>query len=901
MALNHARVVHALQKAVNAARDEFIPAFLAAFGTSPATLRLLESRNAASRPGDVALAGKIYIHAARQGCDLEAALAEIRALPEISSKKIRFILAHDFERALAFDGKTTDSAAFAFADLPKNYEFFLPLTGLYEKAETWSDHPADLRACEKMGQLYDGILRKNADARDNVHLLNVFLTRLLFCFFAEDTGIFPEERQMTHALATHTQTDGSDVARFFDDLFAVLDLPPDARERAKYPPWIAAFPYVNGSLFAEKCPIPVFDYRMRYLLLQCGNMKWSEISPAIFGSMFQAVMDPKKRRGLGAHYTSEKNILKLIRPLFLDDLEVAFEKILARKSGRAAALKDYLRNLASLGFLDPACGCGNFLIIAFREIRELELRALLALAQCAGAENSTQAGLEMFWEDVGRLSAISIDQFHGIEIEEFPAQIARVSLWLMEHVMNMKLGRAFGRVVSSIPLKTSARIVGGDALDLEWREVAEPARTSYILGNPPFGGSSGLDKKRKGQMRAILGNRGGKLDYVAAWYEKAAAFMRHNPQIQAAFVSTNSICQGEQVAPLWQELFDRGIRINFAHQTFQWSNEARDNAAVYCVIIGFSYCEKERKILFAYDNPRSEAAWHYCRHINPYLAPAPLVIVTAAKKALSAPIPMVYGNKPTDGGNLIIEARDIDAFLRKEPQGTPFVKKLIGSEEFLHKKPRYCLWLVDAPPEILELPEIAKRIEGCRQMRLASVDAGCRRLAERAHLFRDLCNPPSSLAIPGVSSERREYIPIGFIDDSTIASNLVHIVPNAGLYEFGIVSSAMHMAWMRIVCGRLKSDYRYSRDLCYNTFPWPRVGEGQRERVCGLAGHVLELREKYPQFTLAQLYDPEKMPADLRAAHAALDAAVDALYRKKPFADDADRQRLLFALYKKLI
>lgn len=898
--LNQAKIIKTLEKIIKISQEDFIWEFLKAYGTPQATIKRLRlgdtQRNVARISGDLGVNQKLYFRPVTVGTSLFDAVQGIKKLSVLETNKIRFILVTDFQTVMAYDRKVDDSTVFPFEEFPVNYEFFLPMTGLYEKAIAYAEHPADTKACEKMGRLYDSIRTINHYEKDELHTLNVFLTRLLFCFFAEDTGIFPIEHQMTTALQSNTQADGSDVADFFAQLFTVLDLPKDSEERRQFPASIQTFPYVNGALFKEKARIPNFNAKTRRLLIDCASMQWDDISPVIFGSMFQSVMDPEARRSLGAHYTSEKNILKLVRPLFLDDLEEELQQILSLSKGKLNALKEFQKKLGSLRFLDPACGCGNFLIVAYRELRELELRTLIAMKEIAPQES--------LWINVSMACKVTIDQFYGIELEEFPAEVARVSMLLMEHVMNMKVGKAFGDVIPSIPLKHSATIVCANALTTPWEDIVIPENLNYILGNPPFLGPGKGDEDQKSQFKAIFKNRkgAGKLDFVTAWYEKASLYMLKNKAIEAAFVSTNSIWQGEQVAILWEPLLQRGIFVNFAHQTFHWSNEAKDNAAVYCIIVGFSYQERKIKKLFIYQHVKSAPNELCCHNIYPYLVDFPTTIVRSRNKAISAQLPMVKGNQPTDDGNLIIEASDYNEFITKEPKATPYIKKLIGTNEFLYKKDRYCLWLVDAPKEILELPLVAQRIEGCKQMRLASPQLGTQRLASRASLFRETNNPPIALVIPGAaSSENRKYIPMGLINQDIIATNLVHIVPNATLYDFAILTSAMHMAWMRTVCGRLKSDYRYSRDLCYNTFPWPNVSDKQKERIEELAENVLMAREMYPEKTLAEMYDPDKMPVELREAHTALDIAVDSLYRAKPFENDEERLSLLFKLYEALI
>ena len=901
MALNQAKVMKDLEGVISGDKGDFIWGFLKAYKTPPVTIKRIRSgdsqRNAAKIDGDIAISQKIYFRAVEQGISLEKTVEEIRTLPVFESEKIRFILVTDYHSVYAYDKKVQDYADFDFSELPVNYEFFLPLTGEYEKAIAYAEHPADIKACEKMGRLYDSIRAINQYGKDELHALNVFLTRLLFCFFAEDTEIF-KTRQMTKALASNTLEDGSDTADFFEHLFAVLDLPENSPERSGFSATFQAFPYVNGSLFSEKPSIPKFDKRTRKLLLECGKMNWNDISPVIFGAMFQAVMDQGQRRNLGAHYTSEKNIFKVIRPLFLDDLEEELEKILSiqKNSAKEKALTEYHNKLQSLGFLDPACGCGNFLIVAYRELRILELRVLVALKEIHSYES--------LWFDVKFKQKVSIEQFYGIEIEEFPVDIAHVSLFLMEHVMNLKFAEIFGQTNPSIPLKHSATIVCTNALTTPWESIVPPEKISFIFGNPPFVGSSNMTKAQKDEMMIIFNKRtgAGKLDYVTAWYEKSSLYMQLNPSVHCAFVSTNSICQGEQVAYFWAEMLKRKIKINFAHQTFQWTNEAKNKAAVYCIIIGFSYINLSKKKLFSYATVRTEATCKLVENINPYLIASKDIVVIPASISLLNKTGMAYGNKPADGGNLIIEANEYSEFVANEPKAEPYIKKFIGAEEFLHNKQRYCLWLVNAPQEILMLPLIAERINKVKNFRLKSPKKATQLCADLSHLFQEVrfkVLPSNILIVPCVTSERRQYIPIN-ICSNVIVSNAIHTIPNATLYDFAILTSAMHMVWVRTVCGRLKSDYRYSRDLCYNTFPFPNPTKQQKEQISKLAEEILLIRETYPELTLAEMYDPDKMPEDLKMAHHTLDLAVDGLYRKKPFENDDERLQLLFSLYEKL-
>lgn len=900
--LNQAKVMKDLEAVIAGGKEDFIYGFLQAYKFSSVTVKRLRNgekqRNAARIAGDIALANKLYFRAVTDGSTLENVMEEIKNLPLIEAEKIRFIMVTDFQRIYAYDKKVQDCTEFDYADLPVNYEFFLPLTGEYEKALSYTEHPADVKACEKMGRLYDRIRTINHYEKQELHALNIFLTRLLFCFFAEDTGIFPLSQQMTNAVTANTLEDGSDTAVFFENLFSILDLPENAPERKTFAKTFQKFPYVNGTLFREKITVPQFDKRARSLLLDCGKMNWSDISPVIFGSMFQAVMDQEQRRNLGAHYTSEKNIFKVIRPLFLDDLEEELEKILAVQKGKAKekALKEFHQKLYSLGFLDPACGCGNFLIVSYRELRLLELRVLLALKELNPQESQLI--------DIKFMQKVNIEQFYGMELEEFPVDIARVSLFLMDHVMNLKCAEAFGQTYPTIPLKHSAAIVCANALTTDWESVVPPEKINFIFGNPPFVGAYQMTKQQKSEISAIYLNNSsaGVLDYVSAWYKLSINFIQQT-KIQVAFVSTNSICQGEQVSVLWKELYECGAKINFAHQTFKWNNEAKNNAAVFCVIIGFSLFQTKLTKLYTYKQVNAEPILHIVPLINAYLLPISISFVAPKIKALSASLPMIYGNKPTDGGFFIFSETEKQKFVLKEPASAKFFKKFLCAKDFLHNNWRWCLWLTNATQEELKLPYISDQIEKRKQFLLKSKASITQKFAyQTPWLFRQITQPENCdyLLVPCVSSERRKYIPIGFMTSDIIASNAVQIVPNATLYDFAILTSAMHMVWVRTVCGRLKSDYRYSRDLCYNTFPFPNPTKQQKEQLSKLAEDILLMRETYPHLTLADMYDPDKMPEDLKEAHHKLDLAVDSLYQKKPFENDDERLQLLFKLYEKL-
>lgn len=905
-ALNQAKIIKGLETLIASISPEtFFFDFLKLYGIPNATIKKLSDpksgRNVGIKEGDIGLTKQIYCRAIEAG-DVDEELESLLREEVLQKQKIRFVVVTDFKHLAAYDFKVKDSISITVDDLRSNFDFFLPLTGKYEKALEYSNHPADVKACEKMGRLYDIIKTLNHYEEDDLHSLNVFLTRLLFCFFAEDTGIFPIKSQMTDAMTALTEKNGSNLSAFYEKLFKVLSLPEDADERKAYSTTLQSFPYVNGGLFSESITIPELDVRARKLLIEIGRLTWDQISPVIFGSMFQSVMDPELRHELGAHYTSEKNILKVIEPLFLDDLRTELAAIKERKikSLQLKELKAFQEKLAKVVCLDPASGCGNFLVVSYRELKLLELEAVeLRLA----IERGDDRNRSMFMDWKEEYSKVSISQFYGIEIEEFPVEIARVSMWLMEHVMNVRFGELLGMVLPSIPLKDSAHVVCANSLTTKWESVAPSEELTYIFGNPPFSGSRTMTDAQKKEVVTIFKEvtGSGNLDFVTAWHGKAANLIHKHNQIRCAFVSTNSICQGEQVAPLWGYMFNHDCKIDFAHQTFNWKNEARGNAGVHCVIVGYSHRSvTSEKCLYKYENINGEPVRYLVKSINAYLIEGEdSVLIHPERKALNEQIPaIVLGNQPSDDGNLIIEPEELESF-NFEPLSL-YIKNLMGSKELIRNLPRYCLWLTNAPNEVLNIPIVKTRLKQCESFRLLSKKKATQLAAQTPHLFQDRRYddiPEQSIVVPCHSSENRQYIPMKIIGGNTVVSNACYTVPNGGAYEFGLLTSRMHMVWMRAVCGRLKNDYRYARDLCYNTFPWPNVSEAKKQLIEGLAEDVLMTRENYPEKTLAELYDPELMPEDLLRAHKALDLAVDRLFKRTPFESDEERLTRLFELY----
>jgi len=812
---------------------------------------------------DLLWKGILLIEHKSRGKDLDRAYEQARDyFPGIKDRDLpRYILVSDFARCRLYDLEANTRHEFPLKELYQNVRLFGFIAG-YQTTIYQEQDPVNIEAAERMGKLHDKLKEIGYDG----HELEVYLVRLLFCLFAEDTSIF-ERRQFQDLIEQRTSEDGADLAGWLCGLFQVLNTPADKRLK-KLDEQLAAFPYVDGALFAELLPHAAFDACMRQLLLDCCALDWSRISPAIFGSLFQSVMDETLRRNLGAHYTTEKNILKLIKPLFMDALRAEFERL----KSQPRKLTEFHQRLARLKFLDPACGCGNFLVIAYRELRELELDILRVLYK----ENRTGS------LDVSQFNILcDVDQFYGIEIEEFPAQIAQTALWLMDHQMNLRVSEEFGRYFVRLPLQKSATIVHGNALRLGWREIVKPQELSFILGNPPFGGAKYLSDTQRADMATAFPDvpGAGLLDFVTAWYRKAADYMAENRLIRAAFVSTNSITQGEQVGVLWPDLFRRGVKIHFSHRAFEWSSEASGKAAVHCVIVGFALHDVEDKRIFDYETPKAEPREVKANRINAYLMDGTEIIISRRERPL-CPVPAIgIGNKPIDGGHYLFTTAERDEFLQREPGAAPYFRRWLGSDEFLNGYERWCLWLGNCPSEVLrEMPEVHKRVEAVRRYRSTSKSAPTRKLAEQPTRFHVENMPDSDfLVILKVSSERRDYIPLGFMTPETLCSDLVFIVPNATLYHFGVLSSAMHMAWMRKICGRLKSDYRYSAGIVYNNFPWPALsspsgrgaeGEGgttvnpspqplsQRERglitaIETAAQAVLDARREHPNTSLA--------------------------------------------------
>lgn len=871
--------------------------FFAVFGISRRRVASFEEpvRQLGDKRGSIDLfwKGTLLVEHKSLGESLEKAFSQaLDYFPGIEEQYLpRFVLVSDFDRFRLYDLDDSSHHDFPLSDLPSKIHLFGFISG-YRKQTYREEDPVNLKAAEKMGDLHDSF----ASAGYTGHALEILLVRLVYCLFADDTGIFPKD-QFHYHVETRSREDGSDTGSLLSAIFQVLNTAAPDRQTTLDED-LQQYPYVDGSLFAEQLPIPAFDSLMRRQLLDCCSFDWAMVSPAIFGSMFQAVMDPARRRNLGAHYTSERNILKVVNSLFLDDLKAQYEA--AKDSPKKLTqFQDYL---STLRFLDPACGCGNFLIVSYRELRRLEIDLLRQ------QRTLSRAPAHQLISDVSMLSKLDVDSMYGIELEEFPARVAEVALWLTDHQMNMEMSAEFGHTYVRLPLSRAPNILHGNALLVDWSKIVPPetlrsrSLTLFILGNPPFVGKQNRTPQQEQDMaRVFSGVRSyGNLDYVTSWYIKAARLIQGSTA-KAAFVSTNSITQGEQVGTLWPYLLRSGVKILFAHRTFRWSNEAPGKAAVFCVIIGFGVFESPRKYIFDYATPDADPMQVSATNINPYLIDSDDTIVISRTTPISSAPEIFFGSMPNDGGHLLFLPEEKATFAKNEPRAAKYLRRLVGSNEYINAEERWCLWLVDADPdEIRGIPGLHNRVLAVRKQRLASRREATRRLADTPHLFGEIRQPSTRyLLIPGVSSENRQFIPIGFLPPSVIATNLCSIIPNASLYHFGVLTSSMHMAWVRQVCGRLEGRYRYSNNVVYNNFPWPpEPTASQVQRVTVAAQAILDARAEFNSSSLADLYDPVSMPKELRQAHRALDAAVDACYRTK-FSSELGRLSHLFMLYRR--
>jgi hypothetical protein len=820
--------------------------------------------------------GKSLEDATNQALDYLGTVAE-REMPKL-------IIASDFAHFRILDLDENTTVEFDLAELPDRLDVFASVAGYHQRS--WQEEPqANIAAAELMGHVFDGLENSGYP----LHALTRWLVRLLFCLFADDTGIW--QRALFHELILSTRDDGRDVGSIINELYEILNTPEPERFNT-LDEALAQFPYVNGGLFAEHLPTPAFTGSMRTLLLECCEFDWSAVSPAVFGSMFQAVLNLDERRQLGAHYTSEQSILKALEPLFLDELR----RDLA-DCRNANQLRGFCRRLGTIKIIDPAMGCGNFLVVAYRELRLLELSALIRIRELTG-DYQRELIAEL-------LSQVDVDQFYGIEIEEFPSRIAEVALYLVDHQANMALSREFGEYLPRIPLKAAPHIHIGNALSADWRSFLPSEECSYVVGNPPFRGKKARTAKQQADMAQVFAGwrSAGNLDYVAAWYVKTFEYIR-GTSIRAALVSTNSICQGEQVELLWPRLLDAGLTINFAHRTFKWTSEARGQAAVHVIIIGFSDLPRATAMKMLYDHPKLDGGIVTTTHakaINPYLVDAPVLVVSKRRSPLGQVPAMRFGSMPNDDGNLLLTGDQARELRAADPVAARFLRRLIGSHTWLHGVERWCLWVDDYanPALIRSSPELVRRAEKVREYREASERAATQALAAYPLRFGEVRQPTSRyLFVPRHTSQNRRYIPMEFFGPNDIAHDSTLTVERADDYLFGILSSDIFTTWLATVGGRIKSDFRLSAEFVYNTFPFPDSTSDQRDRVTAAARTVLAVRDNYPDATLADLYDPRAMPGDLTAAHSVLDQAVRRLFQpRSALATELARQEELFGRY----
>ncbi|MBI6058756.1 class I SAM-dependent DNA methyltransferase [Clostridium perfringens] len=865
---------------INEDKQMFIFELLRCYGIPKASITKLQkgNLNISKNQGEILWKNKLFF----KECSTEKIYEEfsnISESEEILRNNPMFIILTDYKQLVSIDIETKETLDININDIVTNYTFFLPWAGM-KKAILEIDNPADVKAAEKMMKMYDEIKKENSFTNEiEIHELNMFLARLLFCFFAEDTGIF-KEKIFTKSIASYTQQDGSDLDIFLKKIFKVLN----EENRNGYPEYLEVFPYVGGELFEGEGIELKFNSKSRQAIIENGELNWSKVNPDIFGSMIQAVVNEDERSNLGMHYTSIPNIMKVINALFLDELNEEFE---ANKND-INKLKKIIDRLSKIKIFDPACGSGNFLIIAYKEIRELEMKIINQI---------NRLDRQLYWKG----TSISLSQFYGIELKDFAQQIAKLSLWLIEKKMDFKFYKEFGYSKPSLPLRESSNIINGNATRMDWNDVCKVSKNDevYVLGNPPYLGARVQDSNQKKDLDIVFKDikKYKNLDYISCWFYRAAKYIKDR-NAKCAFVSTNSICQGEQVELLWPHIFDLGISINFAYTSFKWQNNAKGKAGVSCIIIGL--CNENSNIVKRiYTNGIIKVV----KNINPYLIEGKNIVISRRGTPLSKLPEIKFGNMPNDGGGLILTEVEKNKLITDYPQAKKFIKKYIGSEEFIKGKTRWCLWIEDSDlDEALNIKPIVERIQKVREHRLKSKDKGTNKLAERSHQFRDLnTSKNSAIIIPRVSSERREYIPTGFLDNYCIISDSAQAIYDSEPWILGVITSKMHMVWVKNIGGRLETRIRYSADICYNTFPFPEISKTKKEVINQCVFNILEEREKFPEKNLADLYDPDKMPDGLKSAHEELDSVIDRCYSKRNFNSDEERLECLFDLYEKMI
>jgi len=880
-------------------KDQFIYELMAAYGHRRTTVSRIKSgeRNLAKVAGEVRAKRHIYFKHSDSN-KVFSDIDDMKKEPSITREKIRFVIATDFSQFVAVDTRTYDTLDIEFSELGKHFDFFLPWAGM-EKAVYQGDNPADVKAAEKMAKLFDLIKADNFSEENKndtaaLHSLNVFLTRLLFCFFAEDTGIF-KDNQFSAELESHTKADGSDVDSYLNRLFEVLNT--SKENRHDLPDYLAKFEYVNGGLFADAIDSPKFSTKSRRMLIECGSeLDWSGINPDIFGSMIQAVVHPDQRGGMGMHYTSVINIMKVIGPLFLDDLYADLENITENidpklKPSRLRKLHD---RIANIKVFDPACGSGNFLIIAFKELRKLEMEIIRLLQ-----EIETSNDQDDIFDEVNlnsSFSRIKLSQFYGIELDDFAHEVAILSLWLAEHQMNIEFKAEFGDCAPTLPLQNSCNVVCGNGTRMSWHDVCSTENNSeiFVIGNPPYLGFKMQNSEHKLDIAHVFKETKNykKLDYISCWWYLAAKYIKGR-KAKAAFVSTNSVCQGEHIGLLWPLILSQEVEIGFAYKSFKWKNNAKGNAGVMCIVLGIQNKNTQPKYIFEGDVVRKIS------NITPYLNSGESIVVNKSNSPISDFPKMFLGNMPKDDGNFILSKEEKDTLIHEVPEVEKFIRKLVGAREFIRGTERWCIWIEDQNLEkALQIPEIVRIIQKVKKFRSESTDKSANKMALTAHKFREQHVAENySVIIPTVTSERRDYIPLGILD-----ANTVIVAPNNVLYDppldvVAVIFSRMHMTWVKAVAGRLKTDYRYSSVLCYNTFPFPRISEEIKGKLIELLLEIFAIQESLVGKTIAELYDPLKMPKHLLQAHRNLDEAVDKCYQVETFKDDDERLEYLYSMY----
>lgn len=902
--MNSTQIENNLQKLTKSFNQfTFIYDLLLAYGFPKASIKRLQTGglNLSKVNGEIDWKKKLFFKEVESE-ELYTIIDAIKSSATATKHDPRFVIVTDYKRLLAIDTKTTDSLDIAISEIAKHYDFFLPWAGM-EKAQLHTENVADVKAAEKMAKLFDEIKKDNqTKTLEEVHSLNVFLSRLLFSFFAEDTNIFPIRKQFTHGIVSHTQPDGSDLNSYLDKLFIVLNT--DEKHRKKLSAHLEEFPYVNGGLFRNKHINPVFTRKSRQALIDSGELNWSAINPDIFGSMIQAVVTPEHRGGMGMHYTSVPNIMKVIQPLFLNELYAEFEA----SKYEPRRLQALLHRISKIKIFDPACGSGNFLIIAYKELRLLEIKILQQLQSLQKIASGFEPNqLELIPKAQLTLAAqyqptlfsvIELSNFYGIELDDFAHEIAILSLWLAQHQMNLKFKEVFGTANPTLPLKAGGNIAHGNATRLNWENVC-PQKTGdeiYILGNPPYLGGKGQSSEQKLDIDLTFnGNKNYKeLDYIACWFLLASKYIASNSKF--AFVTTSSLCEGAQVEQIWPLVSKMENEIFFAYSPFNWTNNAKSKAGVTCSIIGIRKIGNDKKYLYT-NNLRKQVL-----SINGYLTTGSEVYITKSLSSISKLPAMITGNSPYEGGHLLLTSEEKDKLISLFPKSNDYLKKVVGSNEFINNIERWCLWIDDEKlNDAIKIAPIKERIELVKKFRSAGGEVA-RGLINRPHQFRytHRCKH-SQLVIPRVSSSRRDYIPIGFLDNSYIISDSAQAIYDSEPFIFAIISSKIHTLWVKLTSGKLRGDIRYLSALTYNTFPFPIISETQKQELTSHVFRILEEREKHSEKTLAQLYNPEKMPKSLREAHHQLDLAVEQCYRSKPFESDEERLEYLFKYYEQMI